>query len=189
MENNENVQLILSDAEERMSKSVRELKNAYSQIRSGRATPGLVEDIRVEAYGSLMPLNQVGNINIPEARLITIDVWDKSISQNVEKAILKSGRNLNPQNDGGLIRIALPDLNEERRKELVKLSKQKAEDCKVAIRNIRRDANDSTKKLKDEGLSEDQIHGIQNDIQKLTDRNIASIDDLFHGKEKEILTV
>ncbi|MDH4199965.1 MAG: ribosome recycling factor [Spirochaetia bacterium] len=189
MERNEDAELIIADAEERMSKSFRELKNSFSQIRSGRATPGIVEDIRVDAYGSMLPLSQVGSINIPEPRLITIDVWDKSLIQDVEKAIMKSGRNLNPQNDGGFIRIALPDLNEERRKELVKLSKQKSEDCKVAIRNIRRDANDSIKRLKDDGLSEDQIHSCQADIQKITDKNISNIDELFHAKEKEILTV
>jgi ribosome recycling factor len=189
MEKNENVDLIIGDAEDRMAKTIRELKHSYVQIRSGRATPGIVEDIRVDAYDSFLPLSQVAAINIPEARLITIDVWDKSIVQNVEKAILKSGRNLNPQNDGGLIRISLPDLNEERRKELVKLSKQKAEDSKVAIRNIRRDANDSIKRLKDDGLSEDQIHSFQAEVQKLTDKNITLIDELFHSKEKEILTV
>ncbi|MDH4261815.1 MAG: ribosome recycling factor [Spirochaetia bacterium] len=189
MMSNESVELIIDDTEERMGKSFRELKNAYSQIRSGRATPGVVEDIRVEAYGELLPLNQVASINIPEARLITIDVWDKSIVQAVEKSILKSGRNLNPQNDGGLLRIALPDLNEERRKELVKLSKQKAEDSKIAIRNIRRDGNDAIKKLKDEGLSDDEIHAFQADIQKITDKNIGLIDELFHAKEKEIMTV
>jgi ribosome recycling factor len=189
MTNDESVELIIADTEERMGKSFRELKHAYSQIRSGRATPGIVEDIRVEAYGELLPLNQVASINIPEARLITIDVWDKSIVQAVEKSILKSGRNLNPQNDGGLLRIALPDLNEERRKELVKLSKQKAEDCKIAVRNIRRDGNDAVKKLKDEGFSEDEIHVSQAEIQKMTDSNISQIDELFHAKEKEILTV
>jgi len=189
MTSNEDIELIIADTDERMGKSIRELKHAYSQIRSGRATPGIVEDIRVEAYGEMLPLNQVAGINIPEARLITIDVWDKSIAQAVEKAIMKSGRNLNPQNDGGLIRIALPDLNEERRKELVKTSKQKAEDSKIAIRNIRRDGNDSIKKLKDEGLPEDQVHAHQARIQKITDANIALIDELFHAKEKEIMTV
>ena len=189
MQSNEDVELIITDTEERMGKTIRELKHAYSQIRSGRATPGLVEDIRVEAYGEFLPLNQVASINIPEARLITIDVWDKSILQAVEKSILKSGRNLNPQNDGGFLRIALPDLNEERRRELVKLSKQKAEDSKIAIRNIRRDGNDAIKKLKDEGLPEDAIHAFQAEIQKITDSNIASIDDLYHAKEKEIMTV
>ena len=187
--NNENADLIIVDTEERMGKSFRELRNAFSQIRSGRATPGIVDDIKVEAYGELLPLNQVASINIPEARLITIDVWDKSLVQSVEKSILKSGRNLNPQNDAGLLRIALPDLNEERRKELVKLSKQKAEDCKIAIRNIRRDGNDAIKKLKDDGLSEDEVHSYQANIQKMTDSNMSLIDELYHSKEKEIMTV
>jgi len=189
MSDNESVQLILDDSRERMDKTRSELANALSLVRSGRATPGLVEDIRVEAYGDLVPMNQVGNISIPEARLIKIDVWDKSILQNVEKAIQKSGRNLNPQVDGSVIRIALAELNEERRKELVKLAKQKTEDFKVAIRNIRRDANDSVKKLKGEGLSEDEIHSVQGQIQKFTDEYIESLDQMFHHKEKEIITI
>jgi len=189
MEIPEDVELILSDTQDRMNKSLGELLAHLSQIRSGRATPSLVEDIRVEAYGDMMPLNQVGAINVPEARLITIDVWDKSIVQNVEKAIQKSGRNLNPQNDGGLIRIALPELNEERRQELVKLAKQKSEDFKVAIRNIRRDANDHLKKLKNDGISEDQLKEYQDKVQKYTDNFISKIDESLKHKEKEILTI
>ncbi|MES0491225.1 MAG: ribosome recycling factor [Leptospirales bacterium] len=189
MEVHEEVELILSDAEERMEKTNNELINALGLIRSGRATTGLVDDIRVEAYGDVLPLNQVGAISIPEARTITIDVWDKAISQDVEKAIQKSGRNLNPQNDGGFIRINLPDLTEDRRKDLAKLAKQKAEDFKVAIRNIRRDANDSLKRLKNEGISEDEMRTNQDKVQSLTDGRIRKMDDLCSAKEKEIMTV
>lgn len=189
MEMNEEVELILEDMRERMEKSMNDLRHAFSQVRSGRATPGLVEDIRVEAYGESMALNQVAAINIPEARMITVDVWDKSIVQDVEKAIQKSGRNLNPQNDGGLIRIHLPELTEERRRELVKLAKQKVEDHKVAIRNIRRDSNDSIKKLKSGSISEDQIRSLQDLVQKNTDTKIKEMDDLLVRKENEILTV
>lgn len=189
MEIPEEVELIFSDAQERMNKSLGELQNHLSMLRSGRATPGLVEDIRVEAYGDVMPLNQVAAINIPEARLITLDVWDKSIVQDVEKAIQKSGRNLNPQNDGGLIRIALPELNQERRQELVKLAKQKTEDFKVAVRNIRRDANDHLKRLKNEGVSEDQLKSFQETVQKYTDSFIAKMDESYKHKEQEILTI
>ncbi len=189
MEATEQIELILSDTRERMDKSIAELGNALTQIRSGRATPGLVEDIRVEAYGQTMPMNQVGSIAIPEPRSITIDVWDKSIAQEVEKAIQKSGRNLNPQNDGGLIRINLPELNEERRRELVKLAKQKTEDYKVSIRNIRRDANDQIKKLKNEGISEDDVKNHQDTIQEYTDKAIHSMDEMLKKKETEILTV
>ena len=150
---NEEIGIIMSDTKARMFKSYTELENSLSQIRSGRATPGLVDDIKVDAYGDSMPISQLAAVSIPEARSITIDVWDKSIVQEVEKAIQKSGRNLNPQNDGTFIRINLPDLTEDRRKELVKVAKQKVDEFKVSIRNIRRDANDSIKKLKNEGIS------------------------------------
>ncbi|RME91700.1 MAG: ribosome recycling factor [Candidatus Hydrogenedentota bacterium] len=189
MEANEKVQEILSDAKKRMEKSVEDLAHALSQIRSGRATPALVEDIRVEVYGQTMPLNQVATINVPEARLITIDVWDKSNLQSVEKAIQKSGRDLNPQNDGTIIRIQMPELTEERRKELVKVAKQKVEDHKVAIRNIRRDANDKLKKLKNEGMSEDDLHHYTDEVQKLTDTYVGKMDAMFKRKEEEILTI
>lgn len=189
MELEDQIQKIMADAKARMKKSVDDLSHALSQIRSGRASTGLVDDIRVEVYGQTMPLNQVATVNIPEARLITIDVWDKSNLQEVEKAILKSGRDLNPQNDGSLIRIQMPDLTEERRKELVKVAKQKVEDHKVAIRNIRRDANDSIKKLKGDGLSEDDLRHYTDEVQKLTDENIAVMDKMFKAKEEEILTI
>lgn len=183
----ENLDNIVKDAKRRMKKSVEELHQAFSLIRSGRATPGLVEDIRVEVYGQMMPLNQVASITIPEARQIVLDVWDKGNVQAVEKAILTSGRNFNPQNDGQYIRIVLPDLTEERRKEFVKMAKQKCEEHKIAIRNIRRDANDSCKKM--EGMSEDTVKNYLDQIQKLTDGFIDEMDKGLEAKELEILTV
>lgn len=174
---------------DRMKKSHEDLSHGMAQIRSGRATPALVEDIKVEAYGQVMPLNQVGNISTPEARQIVIDVWDKSLMQAVEKAIQKSGKNLNPMNDGSFIRINLAELTGETRKEMVKLAKGKVEDHKVAIRNIRRDANEDLKKLKGSGVSEDEIRTHTDTVQKHTDSYIKKMDDLFAQKEKDILTV
>ena len=186
---NEDSELILDDTKTRMKKSLADLANSYSQIRSGRASTAMVDDIRVDAYGQSMPMNQVATISIPEARLITIDVWDKSILQSVEKALLKSGRDINPQNDGTLIRIQLPDLTEERRKELVKIAKQKVEDHKISVRNIRRDANDALKKLKSEGISEDDIRTLQDEVQTITDKFIKDLDNMLAQKEKEIMTI
>lgn len=185
----EDISQVMKETRERMEKTAGDLDNALRQIRSGRASTGIVDDIRVEVYGQLMPLNQVANISIPEARMILIDVWDKSNLQAVEKAILKSGKNLTPQNDGTNIRIGLPDMNEETRKEMVKVVKHKVEDHKVAIRNIRRDSNEKIKKLKGDGVSEDDIKGFQSDIQKLTDDYIAQIDKDGEAKEKDIMTV
>ncbi|MDH5716229.1 MAG: ribosome recycling factor [Spirochaetia bacterium] len=185
----ENVNSILEETKLKMKKSIEGLSGAFTQIRSGRATPALVEDIKVEVYGQKMPLNQTASINIPEPRMILIDVWDKSNRQEVIKAIQKSGRDLNPQDDGNVIRINLPDLNEERRRELLKLAKQKVEEFKVSVRNIRRDSNEHIKKLKGEGLSEDEIHQKQNEIQKITDDSIHKMDEMYKNKETEIMTV
>ncbi|MBV6494041.1 MAG: Ribosome-recycling factor [Turneriella sp.] len=180
---------IISDARNRMQKTLDDLAHHMAQIRSGRATPSLVEDIRVEVYGQVMPLNQVASIATPEARLITVDVWDKSQLQAVEKAIMKSGKNLNPSNDGSIIRINLAEMTGETRKEMVKLAKAKTEDHKVSVRNVRRDANDALKKLKGSGISEDQVKGFSDVIQKHTDEFTKKMDDLFTAKEKDIMTV
>jgi len=189
MSSQDDIVLYIEEAKEKMSKTFDSLNVAFSQIRSGRATPGLVEDIKVDVYGQDMPMNQIASINIPEARSIIIDLWDKSNLQPAEKAIQMSGRNLNPQNDGNLIRINLPEMTEETRKEMVKIAKQKAEDFKVSIRNARRDANDTIKKSKGEGVSEDDIHGYQDEVQKLTDEFNSKIDKAFTAKENDILTV
>lgn len=180
---------IVSDARQRMQKTLDDLSHQMAQIRSGRATPSLVEDIRVDVYGQIMPLNQVASINTPEARLITVDVWDKSQMGAVEKAIQKSGKNLNPINDGSMIRINLAEMSGDTRKEMVKLAKGKVEDHKVSVRNVRRDANDTLKKLKGPGHSEDEIKAFSDQIQKATDDFTKKMDDLFASKEKDILTV
>jgi len=180
---------IIGDAKSRMQKSFDDLGHQMAQIRSGRATPSLVEDIRVEVYGQVMPLSQVASIATPEARLITIDVWDKSQLQAVEKAIQKSGKNINPSNDGSMIRINLAEMSGETRKEMVKLAKAKVEDHKVGIRNVRRDANEALKKLKGGGVSDDQLKGFNDTVQKHTDEFSKKMDDLFAKKEKDIMTV
>ena len=185
----ETIELISEDCKERMEKTIQDLQNSLSQVRTGRASAAMVNDIKVEVYGQMMPLNQVATVNVPEARMLTIDVWDKSNLQMVEKAILKSGRSLNPMNDGVILRINLPEMTEETRKEMTKIVKQKSEDHKVAIRNIRRDSNEQIKKLKGEGLSEDNMHAAQEDIQKVTDSAIQRIDQLSDQKEKDILTI
>lgn len=183
------IELIIVDTEDKMERSYQGLISSLSLVRSGRATPGLVEDIKIEAYGDIMPLNQLANISIPEARLITVDAYDKSQLQAIEKGIQKSGRNLNPQNDGSLIRIPLPEMSEETRREMVKIAKAKTEDHKVSIRNIRRDSNDALRKLKSEGVSEDVIKVKSADVQKMTDRFIQRMHDLMIAKEEEIMTV
>lgn len=185
----ETIELIREDCSERMEKTIQDLQSSLSQVRTGRASAGMVNDIRVEVYGQMMPLNQVATVNVPEARMLTIDVWDKANLQLVEKAIQKSGRNLNPMNDGVILRINLPEMTEETRREMTKIVKQKSEDHKVAIRNIRRDANDQIKKLKSEGLSEDNMHDAQGEIQTVTDSAIGRIDQLSEQKEKDILTI
>ena len=185
----EEVKPLLKEAEKKMKKTIEDLIEDFAQIRTGRATPALVEDILVEAYGQKMPLKQLASISIPEARLIVIDVWDKSNLESVEKAIQSSGRNLTPQNDGKVIRITLPELSEEQRKEYVKVARQKAEEHRVAIRNIRRHVNEELKKKKEKGLPEDDYYRLTEEVQKLTDKYIKEIDQLLRKKEEDILRV
>lgn len=181
---------ILHDVEERMNKSIKALQKDFSVIRTGRANPAMFEGLRVNVYGSEMPLNQVATISIPEPRLVVIQPWDKGNLGEVEKAILKSDLSVNPSNDGNLIRIQIPELTEERRKEYVKLAKGKAEECKVSIRNIRRDGNDMIKSLeKDKEISEDESKSAQERIQKITDKFIDETQKLTDNKEKEILSL
>jgi ribosome recycling factor len=181
---------ILQDVEERMNKSVSSLQKDFSIIRTGRANPAMFEMLRVNVYGSEMPMNQVATISVPEPRLVVIQPWDKGNLSEVEKAILKSDLSVNPSNDGNLIRIQIPELTEERRKEYVKVAKNKAEECKVSIRNIRRDGNDMIKSLeKDKDISEDESKGALDRIQKVTDKFIDSIQKLTDNKEKDILSL
>ena len=181
---------VMADAKERMTKAVQAYTRELASIRAGRASASLLDKIAVEYYGVSTPINQLASISTPEARLLMIQPYDKSIVSDVEKAIMKSDLGLNPTSDGSVIRIAIPPLTEERRKELVKLVKKESEEAKVAIRNIRRDANDDLKKLEKNGeLTEDDLRGYTDDVQKLTDEFIAKIDQITKEKEKEILEV
>lgn len=180
---------ILMDAEERMSKSLEHLQHELATIRTGRATPSLLDSVKVEYYGSIMPINQVATVSAPEPRLIVVQPWEKRLIPEIEKAILSSDLGLNPGNDGNVIRLPIPELSEERRQSLLKLVKKFCEDCRVAVRNVRRDANESIKKLeKSHEISEDNSHDGQDQIQKLTDKYIQDVDDLLAQKEKEVLT-
>jgi ribosome recycling factor len=176
--------------EDRMKKTIKNLEEEFNNLRTGRASASLFDKIRVDYYGTPTPLNQVANISIPEARLVVIQPWDKGVMGEIEKAIQKSELSLNPANDGKVIRISIPPLTEERRKELVKHAKQIAETSRVAIRNIRRDANDELKKMeKGSEISEDDLKRGEDDIQKLTDKYVKDINEILEAKEKEILEV
>ena len=171
----------------KMSKTIQSFKKDISTLRTGRANTSMLDTIKVDVYGQLMPIEQLGTISVPEARLISIQVWDKSNTTLIESTIQKSELGINPQVDGQVIRLRIPDLTEERRKELIKVLKNMGEKGKVAIRNIRREANeDLKKKLKDKQISEDQSKNYEKNIQKLTDLNISNIEKILLDKEKEI---
>ena len=173
-----------------MEKSLDNLYSEYTSIRAGRANPHILDKITVDYYGTPTPLQQVGNISVPEARMIVIQPWEASILKDIEKVLLMSDLGLTPTNDGKMIRLVFPELTEERRKELVKDVKKKGENAKVAVRNIRRDAMDAIKKKgKEDGISEDEIKEYQDDVQKSTDKYVAKIDAAVEEKSKEILTV
>ena len=181
---------ILIDAEEGMQKSIEYLKEDLATLRAGRANPAMLDKIMVDYYGEPTPINQLANITIPEARLIVIQPWDKSSMPEIEKAILRSDLGVNPNNDGNVIRIAIPQLTEERRKDIVKVVRKKAEEGKVAVRNIRRESNDLLKTSeKDKLISEDENKKATDDIQKLTDKYIKEIDLVLQAKEKDIMEV
>ncbi|MEZ4550477.1 MAG: ribosome recycling factor [Desulfobacterales bacterium] len=181
---------INNEAKDRMGKTIGSLKGELRKVRTGRASLNVFDDIRVDYYGTQTPLNQMATLAVPESRLITIQPWDVSVIKDIEKAILKSNLGLTPSNDGKIIRIAIPPLTEERRKEIVKQVGKMCEEYRVAVRNIRRDANDMLKDLKKDGdASEDSVFKAQEKIQKFTDDHIQMIDDLFKAKEKEILEV
>ena len=181
---------LMRKTRERMSKTVEAMRAELACIRSGRASAGLVESIRVDYYGAETPLNQLASIAVPEPRLLVITPWDKTQIDNIEKALLKANLGLTPNNDGNLIRIPVPPLTEERRKELVKRLKRIAEEGKVALRNIRRDANEAIRKdEKDSKVSEDDAHRYRDDIQRITDEFSETIDELAEKKEDEIMEV
>lgn len=176
--------------EEKMIKTIRALENEYNSVRAGRANPHVLDKITVEYYGQPTPLQQVGNVSVPEPRLIQIQPWDGGILKDIEKAILASDIGITPNNDGKLIRLVFPELTEERRKSLTKEVKKKGEDAKVAIRNIRRDAIDQAKKAqKNNEITEDDLKDYENDMQKITDKYVKQIDEHIEDKCKEILTV
>ena len=181
---------ILKDADVRMHKAVDVIRNEMMRIRTGKATVNLLDGIKVDYYGNLTPLNQMGTLSTPDIHTITVQVWDKTAVQLVEKAILNTNLGLNPMSDGQLVRIPIPPLNEERRIELVKLVKKHGEEGKVAVRNVRRDAIEHVKKAeKDEHVSEDERKHAENEVQKLTDKHIKEIDSILQVKEKEIMEV
>lgn len=176
--------------EEKMKKSVKNLESELNTIRAGRANPHVLDKITVDYYGTPTPLNQVGNISIPEARLIQIQPWDISVMKEIEKAINASDLGINPTNDGKVIRLVFPELTEERRKALTKDVKKKGEETKVAIRNIRRDGIDAFKKLeKANEITEDELKSLEDEIQKITDKNVADIDKLIEAKNKDIMAI
>lgn len=180
----------IKEYDDKMQKTIDHLESEFGTIRAGRANPHVLDKIRVDYYGTPTPIQQVGNLSVPEPRIIVIQPWEKSLLKEIEKAILMSDIGINPSNDGSVIRLVFPELTEERRKELVKDVKKKGEADKVAIRNIRRDGNDAFKKLsKSEDVSEDEIKSLEDELQKLTDKYVKKVDELIEAKSKEILTV
>ena len=180
----------LNQYDEKMSKSVDALMSEYASIRAGRANPHILDKLKVDYYGTPTPFQQVANISVPEARMIQIQPWESSLIKEIEKAILNSDLGLTPNNDGKVVRLVFPELTEDRRKELVKDVKKKGENAKVAVRNIRRDANDALKKMaKDSEISEDEVKQLESDVQKITDKYVAEIDKAIDDKSNEIMTV
>ncbi len=181
---------IKKTAEQKMLKSIEAFKHDLTKIRTGRAHPGILDQVQIDYYGSMMPISQVANVSLLDARTISVQPWEKGMGPKIERAIRESDLGLNPSTQGDLIRVPMPALTEERRRELIKVVKSAAEDAKVAVRNLRRDANDHAKRLlKDKEITEDDDRRSQDEIQKLTDKTIADIDKLVVGKEAEILAV
>lgn len=179
---------ILLDSEERMEKAIATLEREFGRLRTGRASTNLVDNIKVDYYGTPTPISQLASVAVPDSRTITIQPWDRGAFGSVEKAILKSDLGLTPVNDGKIIRISIPPLTEERRKELGKVARKYGEEAKVAVRNVRRDANDQLKKLeKDKAISEDELKKATDDVQKQTDKFVAKVDEKCQAKEKEIM--
>ena len=181
---------IKKNAEAKMGKSVEALKGELHKIRTGRAHPGILDQVHVDYYGSMVPISQVANVSLLDARTISVQPWEKGMGQKIEKAIRESDLGLNPAAQGDLLRVPMPPLTEERRRELTKVVRHAGEECKVAVRNLRRDANEHLKKLlKDKLVAEDDERRAQDDVQKMTDRTVAEIDKIVHAKEAEILAV
>ncbi|MDO5605877.1 MAG: ribosome recycling factor [Paracoccus sp. (in: a-proteobacteria)] len=183
------IEIDTDDLERRMKGAMESLRQEFGSLRTGRASASMVEPIMVDAYGSSTPINQVGTVNVPEPRMVTINVWDKALVGKVEKAIRESGLGINPQLNGTIIMLPIPELNEERRRELTKVAAQYAEHARVAIRNVRRDGMDQVKKAKGNSMSEDDQKFWEDEIQSLTDRMVARVDEALEAKQAEIMQV
>ena len=178
------------NTEEKMMLTIESLENKFSHVRAGRANVSMLDGLSIEVYGAMTPINQVGTLSAPEARLLTIDPWDKSVIPAIEKAIMQANLGFNPSNDGKIIRLAVPELTAERRKEYVKVVKKEAEDGKVAVRNIRKDINNKLRRLEKDGdITEDELKAKEDIIQKSTDKFVATIDETLSKKEKELLNI
>ncbi|HLO89539.1 MAG TPA: ribosome recycling factor [Lentimicrobium sp.] len=186
---NEEVTFLIDEAEEGMNNALAHLDKEFQKIRAGKASPAMLEGVRVDYYGSITPIDQVSNINTPDPRQIIVQPWEKAMLVPIEKAILAANLGFNPQNNGEVLRINVPPLTEERRRDLVKKTKVEVENAKVTIRNIRRAALDSGKKLEKEGIPEDEIKQLEKEIQNRTDNFISKVDKMFEAKEKDIMTV
>ena len=185
----EELELIMDEVKEQMGKAIEHLDYELGKIRAGKANPRVLDDIKVESYGAPTPLNQVANVSVPDPRTIAVKPWDKSMIGPIEKAIMAANIGLNPDNNGEVIRIMIPPLTEERRRDLAKLAKRTCEDSKIAVRNIRRDAIEEIKKLKKDGLGEDIQKDKEAEVQKIHDAHIKKIDEMYAVKEKDIMTV
>ena len=185
----EDLDIDIDDLERRMEGAIGSLRTEFASLRTGRASASMLEPVMVDAYGSPTPINQVGTVNVPESRMVTINVWDKSLVGKVEKAIRESGLGINPQLNGTIIMLPIPELNEERRRELTKVAAQYAEHARVAVRNVRRDGMDQIKKAKTAGMSEDDVKLWEGEVQELTDRYITAVDKLLETKQGEIMQV
>ncbi len=185
----EDIQILMEMASEKMDKAIEHLEHELIKIRAGKANPGMLEGVMVDYYGSMTPLQQVANVNTPDPRTIVIQPWEKAMIDPIEKAIMMANLGLNPENNGEIVRINVPALTEERRKDLVKQVKKEAEEARISIRNVRRECNEELKKLKKDGLAEDMEKDAVADVQKLTDKFSAKIDEHIAKKEKDILTI
>lgn len=186
---NEDVTFVISFAEEQMKKTIIHAQEELAKIRAGKANPNMLDSLKVDCYGVESPLSQVANVNTPDSQTLAIQPWDKSMIEQIEKAIINANLGLNPQSDGTFVRINIPPLTEERRIELVKQAKTEVENCKISIRNFRREANEEIKGMVKNGLAEDEAKDAEDEVQALTDNCIAELDKLFGVKEKEIMTV
>ncbi len=185
----EEFEIDTDDLTRRMEGAISSLRTEFASLRTGRASGAMLEPVMVDAYGQMTPINQLGTVNVPEPRMVTINVWDRSMVSRVEKAIRESGLGINPQTNGTIIMLPIPELNEERRRELTKVAGHYAESARVAVRNLRRDGMDQIKKAKADGLSEDDAKFWEGEVQELTDRYIARVDDTLEAKQAEIMQV